>query len=742
MLSLPHGSSIHHQDPRKRRDTLVVYSSFESNLDFSLYPEICEALRDDNERCRLLAIPLVVAMSKKYNDCLVFMSGCDEQVRLEDDAFCKLCLMLTDSSVEVKTLAASSLGQFSTVSETYLMMTLDKKCNAQFCGAFIYGLEDESMNVRMASLESMCKLSIAHAKFAEKSIESTVDMFNDEIEDIRLKAIYCLKEINHISFRDDQIDIILTVLDSPTMDIREALYDMIAGSMIATPISLKKCIECILSSLSKYPHDRLSIFKCFRYLGQSHARFVKLLVDELLAVHPYLKLPEQSLMDQNYIAILILVFNACQKLPEIFNLLEEHTQQHYTYICATQPDFIPAQESKLACHSTASVGFFMSIFNRLKRFLATNNRQQLNSSSNNKQASCISSEARNSLFEASVSDLSKFGCVEREFKASTEFYCCFIQCILSISKILDSSDWTNSYSSFGSNSCLFTSTIQRVLDQTLELQHKYHKLSALQHCCILQLRLKTLAIKLVAFISSSNASALDLCDEFLEEHRNLQEFLAEFEYLDSVGISQLCGSIFDEIDSLEQPKPGTVSRKIEPLLTQRPFVLDQVSELLLLLIGAQQIDSLRQMKASSARFLNEEQLEKGAVYKFTAGLVLSLTIDTIIENVRSTSDVAIKVVYPDKRAQVIVPIACHFRLMSRDELSGTETHRLYTCINLSHEQWSEPSNVELSLILDFRDNKSSCIDLSSSSEEGAETSQIIELGKSICIQIHPQARRP
>ena len=70
------------------------------------------------------------------------------------------------------------------------------------CGAFIHGLEDEFSSVRAASMESLTQLSIRSPKLAALALDFLVDMFNDEIELVRLKAIESLKRIAaHISLQ-------------------------------------------------------------------------------------------------------------------------------------------------------------------------------------------------------------------------------------------------------------------------------------------------------------------------------------------------------------------------------------------------------------------------------------------------------------------------------------------------------------------------------------------------------------
>ena len=72
------------------------------------------------------------------------------------------------------------------------------------CGAFIHGLEDEFSCVRAASMESLTRLSIGSPKLASLALDFLVDMFNDEIELVRLKAIESLKRIAaHITLQVD-----------------------------------------------------------------------------------------------------------------------------------------------------------------------------------------------------------------------------------------------------------------------------------------------------------------------------------------------------------------------------------------------------------------------------------------------------------------------------------------------------------------------------------------------------------
>lgn len=70
------------------------------------------------------------------------------------------------------------------------------------------------VEVRLASVESLCQLTVCNPPFALLSLDFLVDMFNDEIEEVRLKAIYSLKKISeYIILREDQLETILAVLE-------------------------------------------------------------------------------------------------------------------------------------------------------------------------------------------------------------------------------------------------------------------------------------------------------------------------------------------------------------------------------------------------------------------------------------------------------------------------------------------------------------------------------------------------
>jgi len=69
------------------------------------------------------------------------------------------------------------------------------------------------VEVRNAAVDSLCELATHSPTFARLSQDFLVDMFNDEIEAVRLNAINSLRKIcHHFLLREDQLDIMLSVL--------------------------------------------------------------------------------------------------------------------------------------------------------------------------------------------------------------------------------------------------------------------------------------------------------------------------------------------------------------------------------------------------------------------------------------------------------------------------------------------------------------------------------------------------
>jgi len=392
-------------------------------LEWHIYQLVCSSLKDDYEGVRLAAVKLVWVFSHVYPEHIVTVHGSAESIRLVDDGFGKICNMMNDISMRVRAEAASLLGSLHDVSPHFLQQTLDKKLMSNMrqkrtlhsrqrecyetgewstgqrwaddapkedvdpesmslissgaCGAFVHGLEDEFLEVRNAAMDSLCELATHSATFAKLSQDFLVDMFNDEIEAVRLNAINSLRKIcRHLQLREDQLDIMLNVLKDSNFDIRESLREMLACCRVSTKECLNTIVLAMLDNVGRYSEDRSSIWNCMMNLGRNHPSLVAAMTPVLLSLHPYFESVEPDLSDSAYVSILLLVLNAAADCPTMLPLFPRYMASHYTCLRNTLPHLVPSlpltgvsspgsTKSEMSSPVHGSTSFFSQTLQRL-----------------------------------------------------------------------------------------------------------------------------------------------------------------------------------------------------------------------------------------------------------------------------------------------------------------------------------------------------------------------------------------
>ena len=111
-------------------------------------------------------------------------------------------------------------------------------------------------------------LNVGH--FAKMSMDYLVDMLNDEIEEVRLRAVNsCCKLASKVPvLLEDQLENVLkSCLPDARQDIRLSTHRLLAACSLLSRNCLFVTIEELLKSLEKYPGDQYSIYKGidFRY---------------------------------------------------------------------------------------------------------------------------------------------------------------------------------------------------------------------------------------------------------------------------------------------------------------------------------------------------------------------------------------------------------------------------------------------------------------------------------------------
>ncbi|XP_060575601.1 integrator complex subunit 4-like [Ruditapes philippinarum] len=744
------------QDSRVRSSAFEALLTFHERgvkLDESLYKAAWEALNDDYEGVRLAAIQVVWVLSHLYPESVVPVPNSDEELRLVDDGFVKICNMINDISVKVRTKAASLLGSLHLVSTRFLEQTLDKKLmsnmrrkktaserakdnyssgvwstgqkwaddapkeeldpesinlmNIGACGAFVHGLEDEFSEVRNCTLDSICELASQNPGFALLCQDSIADMFNDEIESVRLNAINSLKKLSqHLELREDQLDIMLGVLQDFSYVSRESLRDMLCEMKFATKECLNTCVVALLDNLRRYPEDRLNIWKCMKFLGKNCANLALPLMPEFLCLHPYFDTPEPEMDDPAYISILVLVFNAAAGNRTALPMFQEHTWRHFTYLRDSIPELVPdlkTDDSKeVLVENMAQV--------EKSHEAATFIKCTVEKLSDLRSLDTITAKQ---LLETAVRDLQRVIELDMNTSASAECICLFLQSQLLITQLMSQHAYILTGSVTVSN---LNVLVDKVLNLTNRLQTLFLGLGNNDLSLIKQTELKALTFRLGSTLANSQelATQMKAQDVYTNYLCGLQKFLT---YTDSHTDS--CTSyLISELVNLKSNQLSNVQNVLHSALKLvRP-------------VTCMLMNKVRKAYA----VIHEPAKVSDNPIKFTAGLTAAVLLIADIENVSRIENVRVQVKYPDTTVALTIPSSHDVR--KRSALG----HRLTTHVLLSHGHWSESCTVEIGVvILSSSAAKTKFKTKSASSSE--EDSNVIELCKPVKVLISPKPHK-
>ncbi|TNN48000.1 Integrator complex subunit 4 [Liparis tanakae] len=659
------------QDPRVRTAAIKAMLQLHERgmkIHEIIYNQACRLLTDDYEQVRSAAVQMVWVLSQLYPESIVPIPSSNEEIRLVDDVFGKISHMISDGSWMVRVQAAKTLGSILQVSPHFLEQTLDKKLMSDLrrkrtaherarelftsgefssgrkwaddapkekldtntvyliasgaCGAFVHGLEDEMFEVRIAAVEALSQLARSSPSFAEKCLDFLVDMFNDEIEEVRLQSIHVLREIStHITLREDQLDTL-------------ALLEL-------------------LKNLNKYPTDRNSVWKCLKFLGSRHPTLVLPLVPELLSTHPYFDTPEPDMDDPAYIAVLVLVFNAAKSCPTMPALFSDHTFRHYAYLRDSLSHLVPPLR------------------------LPGNGLDLVDS-------------------RCSSGDLRRLGELQTELAGAADFCATYLRCQLLLMKALQEKLWNMAVPLCLKQNVTATAAAQQILEETYKLEFLYSGLESRQVATIHHVRLQAKALQLV--LTARTRQGLDplisSCEKFLQDIESFQRlFRAELPHLQDSFVDTL----LELMPRLSSCKPVEMVKILQTTLRQS---------------GLLQLRLPEQIHRATATII-EPTGESDNPLKFTTGLVVALDIDATLEHVQDPqNNVKVQVLYPDGQSHMIHPKPGDFRK------PGPDRHRLITQVYLSHTAWTEPSQIEVRLLLAYSSSSTSLSSPSPASKLG------------------------
>ncbi|KAJ3590074.1 hypothetical protein NHX12_008031 [Muraenolepis orangiensis] len=707
---------------------------------------ISDYFGDQEPRVRTAAIKAMLQLHERgmninqiiydqlYPESIVPIPSSNEEVRLVDDSFGKISHMISDGSWMVRVQAAKTLGSMLQVSHYFLEQTLDKKlmsdlrrkrtaherakelyASGEFssgrkwaddapkerldtnavnliasgaCGAFVHGLEDEMYEVRIAAVEALSLLAQSSPSFAEKCLDFLVDMFNDEIEEVRLQSIHVLREISkNIILREDQLDTVLAVLEDSSRDIREALHELLCY----TNVSTKECVQLalleLLKNLNKYPTDRNSVWKCLKFLGSRHPTLVLPLVPELLSTHPYFDTPEPDMDDPAYIAVLVLVFNAATSCPTMSSLFSDHTFRHYAYLRDSLSHLLAGRGGGRVVELVDSAAGPGSV----------ESAQVFLQDSLNRVNTIHSLEAPGSqdLLDFTI----RLGELQTELAGAADFCATYLRCQLLLMKALQERLWNMAVPLCLKQNAMATAAARQILEETYKLEFVYSGLESRQVATVHHIRLQARALQLVLTARARKG-------QFLPELPHFQETFV--------------GKLLELIPRLSSCKTVELIKILQSTLRQSsmlPLTLPQ------------------QLHRATATII-EPTGESDHPLKFTTGLVVALDIDATLEHVQ---DPQTRVLYPDGQAHVITPKPGDFRK------PGPGRHRLITQVYLSHSAWTDPGHVEVRLLLAYSSSTPSKTGWADSTDSLPPPEAAIEgtipFSKSVKVLIMPKPAR-
>ena len=435
------------QDPRVRAVAFETMAELHSErgckLPSKYFVQACNAVQDDYEIVRRAVLKLMWLLGNQYRD--VIMSGVDgEDLRMIDCAFSKMCGLMGDLSPRVRAAVMTHLGKMKGVSRRYIDQALDKKQKrvedeateieerSGSCGAFIHGLEDEFLEVRTAAVESLCTLCLEEPKIARTALDFMVDMFNDEIQDVRIRAIESLRKMSaSVTLQEDQLETILSALEDYSDEVREGLHATLAASRVATMRCLHMCVNRLIDNLTRYPQDRDSIRSCLAKMGRAHPYLTLPLVPQLLGRHPFFDTPEPDVDEPTYASILVLIFNAALYCPTMVELFTEHATKHYHYLRDTMPQLVPRLRPSLN-----DTPVMMRQFVAEQELKDRRGRDFLERIVAEVEAARPGGRVQRQLMEAAANNLERLAEMDDRMQGAANFTAFYIRCLLLLKTVV------------------------------------------------------------------------------------------------------------------------------------------------------------------------------------------------------------------------------------------------------------------------------------------------------------------
>jgi integrator complex subunit 4 len=649
----------------------------------TIYSRAAIALQDDVEEVRLAAMGLLNFISSQYNHFTVKKEGENGQlvdVQIGDDAFQKICNMVNDFSLQVRQRAVNLLGDMKEMNSQMLLQTLSKRIlefvgdkpfrsknyyfdeeriqgytegdidivkskyinisDATSAGAFVHGLEDEFLEVRNAAIDSIRKLAQKSDEFARTSLEFLVDMFNDEIDSIRINSVNSVTNMGtNIQLNDEQLTSVLTLFSDHSHVVRDSLRALLQTTRLSNVNCLNSTIEAILGNIQKYPQDLLKSYFCLKKVGANHPFLTELIVEDLLRLDMRYKSREPIVDDQFYIGIVISVFNAAVGNSSILSLLPHYAEQHYFYLKNKYPQFIPNIEfyarksgdfysAKVASATAVHVdvdGFFSEILQRIATARAMSDSNQC-------------SEAVK-IIKLAQRDLQRIGTVDNTRKATADFLFNYLSSI-------------KTFTSAQNRGRFSLNHLQQVLHKSYLLQHSF---AGIEHVTLDKICAMRVSAHLKFYMSTASSD--------VTEYKKLMDRL-------TVLLRTLSASspLIEHVKSLVTHFEQNKNQVPDVNTTNQLAALDKVLSTHWMSLEVPKVADLKQSRAQIT--WPNDNADKPA--EFVSSLPHALTLRGTLEG-QQPSDLMVKLTYPDGTTSLYYIEASNFEWDEQAQQYSFET---------------------------------------------------------------------
>lgn len=228
-------------------------------------------------------------------------------------------------------------------------------------------------------------------------------------------------------------------------------------------------------------------------------------------------------------------------------------------------------------------------------------------------------------------------------------------------------------------------SLAQLLRDCLKLQHLFSGLTYEDTLVVKQICLRASALHLILCERDRSQSALGPCQMFLSNATDISSYVKEGH---EFKVDAITRELLQLLSTIEDPKPGRVSREIFPLASRVAVVRMPPPNVNVRMCVANILEPCPQMSQDN-------------IIKVTAGLIAALPFVAEIDNLqeRQKRDIRIKIKYPDQHQHSVVPKLADFKKIMTEQGAHETNVRLRTTILLSHSVWTEASSVEITLCL-------------------------------------------